>query len=123
MRERKEINIFVGDRIRMAREGAGLTQEEFGELVLIGPKNVSDIERGMAGISVSTLKRICEKMSISSDRLLFGDREFNEIDYLAERLGRLPRWQFAAVESFLNQIFCLFGVDGIALDKMLRHKT
>ena len=124
MRERKEINIFVGDRIRMAREGAGLTQEEFGELVLIGPKNVSDIERGMAGISVSTLKRICEKMSIStlkricekmsisSDRLLFGDREFNEIDYLAERLGRLPRWQFAAVESFLNQIFCLFGMLG-----------
>ena len=112
MRERKEINIFVGDRIRMAREGAGLTQEEFGELVLIGPKNVSDIERGMAGISVSTLKRICEKMSISSDRLLFGDREFNELDYLAERLGRLPRWQFAAVESFLNQIFCLFGMLG-----------
>lgn len=48
MREKKEINIQIGSAIRDARERAGLTQEQFGELVSLGTKNVSDIERGVA---------------------------------------------------------------------------
>ena len=31
MREKKEINIKVGNEIRIAREKAGLTQEQFGD--------------------------------------------------------------------------------------------
>ena len=110
MRERKEINIRMGDQIRMVREQAGLTQEQFGALVSLGPKNVSDIERGIAGISVSTLKRICERMYVSSDRILFGEREFNETDHLVERLDRLSGWDYVLLDSFLNQVFYLFGM-------------
>jgi len=77
MREKKEINIQIGSAIRDARERAGLTQEQFGELVSLGTKNVSDIERGVAGITVSTLKRICEKLSISSDSILFANETKN----------------------------------------------
>ena len=108
MREKKEINIHIGNEIRIARERAGLTQEEFGELVSLGAKNVSDIERGVAGITVSTLKRICEKLSISSDEILFGEREENDVAYLAEKLKRLPPKQFDAVEAFLAQVIALF---------------
>lgn len=74
MRDKKEINIYIGNQIRIARERAGLTQAQFGEIVSLGTKNVSDIERGVAGITVSTLKRICEKLSISSDSIIFGTR-------------------------------------------------
>lgn len=56
MRDKKEINIYIGNQIRIARERAGLTQAQFGEIVSLGTKNVSDIERGVAGITVSTLK-------------------------------------------------------------------
>ena len=70
LRAKKEINIHIGNEVRIARERAGLTQEQFGEIVSLGTKNVSDIERGVAGITVSTLKRICEKLSISSDLLI-----------------------------------------------------
>ena len=109
MREKKEINIQIGNQIRQARERAGLTQEQFGELVSLGTKNISDIERGVAGITVSTLKRICEKLSISSDSLLFGETEKNDLHDLTQRLERLPSEQFAAVEDFLNQVLQLFG--------------
>ncbi len=105
MREKKEINVLMGDQIRIAREQAGLTQEQFGALVSLGAKNVSDIERGLAGISVSTLKRICERLCVSGDRILFGERTANEIDYLTERLSRLPKWKLEVVEDFLNQTF------------------
>ena len=107
MRERKEINIFVGNQIRVARERAGLTQEQFGELVSLGPKNVSDIERGLVGISISTLKRICEKLSIPSYWVLFGDQDLNDIEYLFERAKRLPKTHFAAISPIFNQLLLL----------------
>ncbi len=38
MREKKDINIYIGNEIRIARERAGLTQEQFGEMVSLGTK-------------------------------------------------------------------------------------
>ena len=55
MRDKKEINIHIGNEIRIARERAGLTQEQFGEIVSLGTKNVSDIERGVAGITTAAI--------------------------------------------------------------------
>ena len=109
MRDKKEINIQIGNKIKAARERAGLTQQEFGELVSLGTKNVSDIERGVAGITVSTLKRICEKLSISSDFILFGDNEKNDVAYPSEKLKRLTPEQFKIIETLLNQIFKMFA--------------
>jgi len=109
MREKKEINIQIGNQIRIARERAGLTQEELGEIVSLGTKNISDIERGVAGITMSTLKRICEKLSVSSDVILFGDQGKNDVSFLADRLERLPIDQFNAVQEFLNQTFLFFA--------------
>ena len=79
MKEKKEINIYIGNEIRTAREKAGLTQAEFGEIMFLDTKNVSDIERGVTGIKIATLKRICEGLSVSSDSLLFGDQSKNDI--------------------------------------------
>lgn len=110
MPERKEINVYIGKQIRIARERADLTQEQFGEIVSLGTKNVSDIERGVVGITVSTLKRICEKLSISSDQIIFDNHEKSDVDYLADRLQRLPPEQFALVENFLNRMFELFAL-------------
>lgn len=109
MRKKKEINIQIGNQIRIARERAGLTQEQFGELVLLGTKNISDIERGVTSITVSTLKRICDKLSVSSDLILFGDAGKNDVDYLADKLARMPKEQFEAVQTFLNQTLLLFA--------------
>ena len=109
MRDKKEINIQIGNKIKAARERAGLTQQEFGELVSLGTKNVSDIERGVAGITVSTLKRICEKLSISSDFILFEKKKKNDVAYLSEKLKRLTPEQFKIIETLLNQIFKMFA--------------
>lgn len=109
MKEKKDINIQIGNGIRIARERAGLTQEQFGEIVSLGTKNVSDIERGVTGITISTLKRICEKLSISSDLIIFGDQGKNDVEYIADKLERLPPEQFAAIKTFLNQAIALFS--------------
>ena len=111
MREKKSINLQIGDAIRVARERAGLTQEQFGNLVSLGTKNVSDIERGVTGISVFTLKRICEKLYIASDLIVLGDRKEDDIQYLSDRLAYLPPDQFAVAEIFLNKLFDVIDKD------------
>ena len=51
MREKKEINIQIGEQIRLAREQAELTQEQFAERIEVSPQYISDLERGVVGIS------------------------------------------------------------------------
>ena len=109
MRDKKEINIQIGNKIKAARDRAGLTQQEFGELVSLGTKNVSDIERGVTGITVSTLKRICEKLSISSDAILFGEREQNDIDYITKQLKNLSPNHFTIIKELLDKIIETFA--------------
>ena len=64
MQDRKDINILVGANIKRERERAGLTQETFSEMIGLGPKSVSAIERGTVGVSLATLKKmlLCGKM-------------------------------------------------------------
>lgn len=110
MKEKKEINIQIGNEIRIARERAGLTQAKFGEMMSLDAKNVSDIERGVTGIKLSTLKRICEGLSVSSDTLLFGDQQINEVDYISEKLQALPHDKFLIIEGLINKLLEVFGL-------------
>ena len=109
MKEKKIINIQIGNEIRKARKRAGLTQEQFGEMMSLEKKNVSDIERGVTGITVSTLKRICEKLSISSDAILFGEREQNDIDYITKQLKNLSPNHFTIIKELLDKIIETFA--------------
>ena len=104
MREKKEINVEVGRRIRQAREAAGLTQERFAELIGVSPQNVSCVERGLAGVSLTVLRRMCEILQVSSDSLLLGADGGNDVDAIAERLRRLPPEQFRVVREVINRV-------------------
>lgn len=110
MKAKKEINVEIGGRIKRAREAAGLTQDRFAELIGMGTKNVSALERGMVGISLSSMQRICQVLSISSDSLLFGHQVKNDAQALASRLGRLSPKQFHIVSNIVNQLFEAFAL-------------
>ena len=72
MRIKKEINIQIGEQIKAAREHARLTQEQLAERIEVSPQYISDLERGVVGISIPTLKRVCTVLCVSSDQILFG---------------------------------------------------
>ena len=72
MRVKKEINIQIGEQIKTAREQAKLTQEQLAERVDVSPQYISDLERGVVGISIPTLKRVCITLGVSSDQIHFG---------------------------------------------------
>ena len=106
MKAKKEINIQIGERVRQAREQSGMTQEQFAELINKTPQFISDLERGVTGISIETLRTICEKLCISSDSILFADRRENDVTELTAKFQRMSRIQFRALEQIVNVLLC-----------------
>lgn len=115
MKEKKEINIQIGDRVKHAREQSGMTQEQFAELINKTPQFISDLERGVSGISIETLRTICEKLCISSDSILFSNRHENDITELTAKFRRMSRIQFRALEQIVNAL--LFAGTGVGGDQ------
>ena len=102
MRKITEFNVAFGNKVRIAREQAGLTREQFAELIDKSPTFLADVERGYAGVSVQTLRKICEVLNLSSDRLLWD--KLNRIS-LDERLQFLDEDYIAIIDRTIqNQI-------------------
>ena len=51
MKEKKPINLEIGQNVKQIRENAGLTQERLAELIGLGVKHLSAIECGAVGVS------------------------------------------------------------------------
>ena len=113
MQDKKQINIEIGARIKDEREKAGLTPEPFSELIGLGPKSVSAFERGTVGISFTTLKKICQVLSVSSDQILFGPREQKENDLsdLIQRLERLSSKQYNITREIVLKLLEAFSLE------------
>jgi transcriptional regulator with XRE-family HTH domain len=59
-----------GDRLRQAREGAGLTQEALARLAKIAQSDVSLMERGQMEPGLRRLTRLADALGVSTDWLL-----------------------------------------------------
>ena len=102
MREKKEINIQIGEQIRLAREQAKLTQEQFAERIEVSPQYISDLERGVVGIALSTLKRLCNTLGVASDQILFGTRTQDRGVILSNVCNVLTDEQFDSLVEIAN---------------------
>ena len=110
MKEKKNINVEIGIRVKREREKAGLTQSRLAELLDMGTKSISAIERGEAGVSPASLQNICRALSISSDRILFEREAQNASQVLIERLERLSPEQIEIASEILNKLIEAFEI-------------
>lgn len=109
MRPKKEINVQIGERIKRAREKRGLTQEQFAEEIDKTPQFVSDLERGVCGISLETLLVICDRLGVPSDRLLFPDAAENDVERIAQQLRRMTPEQLRIMEALTDALLRAAG--------------
>ena len=61
--------IGVGERLRGAREAAGISMRELARRVEVSPGHISNVERGLASLSVRSLYTIVSELQISMDSL------------------------------------------------------
>ena len=103
MRVKKDINVEIGARARKAREQANMTQERLAERLECSPQFISDMERGVVGISLSTLKKLCLTLGVSSDSILFGTEPESSLDALADRCRVLSKEQFSILTEIVEK--------------------
>ena len=114
MRKRGDDKMYnIGSNIRTARKRADLTQEELSESIGVTPQYLSDLERGLVGTSVSTLIKICSRLNVSADFILFGNGwgEDSANSTLIEKIQRLPRPKADLVESGVDLLLKAMDMD------------
>lgn len=102
-KKKKEINVQIGQQIRNAREKAKMTQEQFAEAVDVSPQYISDLERGVVGVSIPTLKRICSVLGVSSDHILFGGQYNFSIEAITDQCKSLTEEQLAILSEIVGK--------------------
>lgn len=60
----------IGKRIKIARIKADLKQDQLSEMVDVSPTHLSNIETGTTRVSLQTVIRIANALSVSADDLL-----------------------------------------------------
>lgn len=108
---RKELNVLIGANIKRERERAGFTQDQFSELLGIGSKSLSSIERGVVGVSLTTLLRICDILHISANVLLYEQTKKNDVDSIALQLTMLSAEQFEIASDVLTNLIKAFSLE------------
>ncbi len=111
MRVKKEQNIQIGERIKSAREKGKLTQEQLAERIEVSPQYVSDLERGVVGISVPTLIRLCVALGVSSDQILFDHRAQSYADTIARKCAGLSDRQLQLLMEMVDRFNEAIGLE------------
>mgnify|MGYP001031560946 FL=1 len=107
---RKELNISIGNRIRISRENAGLTQEELAEKLNLSAQFISTIERGVAVAALATIIRLCEVLNVSAEWLLRGLEATPSTDRIAAKMESLSKTQLAVVDKLTDDLLQLLEV-------------
>lgn len=107
MSQRKLLNIEIGRRIQLARERAGLTQEELSEQVNRSAQFISTIERGIAGASLETIISLCEVLNVSSEWLLRGRDASPNTNLIAAKFASLSDTQLSIIDKMTDNLIDL----------------
>ena len=77
MNTNKKVNEVLGKRIKETRKAKNITREHLAEKIDVSTRFLAEVEAGKTGVSLNTLKNLCEVLCVSSDFLL-GIEEFTE---------------------------------------------
>lgn len=96
-------NAEFGARIRALREFQHLSREALAEKANISTQFLADIESGKKGMTVFTLKKICNALSATSDSIVYGSQN-SKFSTLIAMLDRIPLEKRNDVEQILQLI-------------------
>ncbi len=101
--DKRALHTEIGLRIRAARDSAGLTQEALAESLDCTAQYISDLERGVTGISVPMLRLLCLKLGISSDSILFAGMPERDYLSLEEKCRSLTDEQYRLLAEIIGK--------------------
>lgn len=73
-------NANLGERMKKTRKKLNLTQEQFGEMTDVTSAYIGQIERNERTPSLKKLKEMAEKLGVSVEYLVVGEKTAAEVD-------------------------------------------
>jgi len=99
------LNKQIGARVRAQREYLGITREGLCDYVNISPQFLSEIERGVKGVSAETLHKLCEGLGVSADFVLMGKKSVADVSMISRTLATLDEKYIPLAEELLKTFF------------------
>lgn len=110
--ERHNLNKEIGARCQEVRLAANLTQEKLAEKLNVSTQYISDMERGVAGLSLLTMIDLSNLLSVSTDYLMKGTTEKTKfIIQIGARTLELSEKEYCILENMINTTIEAFNVN------------
>lgn len=101
---KEEINKQIGLNIRYIRKTNKMSQEKFAEKLDLSPQFISDVERGIEGISVLTAIKICNVMQCSPLVIFANTYELKDTNNNIDRITQLSDKNKDIVENIIDAL-------------------
>ena len=79
----------IGNRIQFCRKRLGYTQEQIAEKMNVSIQMISNMERGNKAIKIENLIKLSQILNVSTDYILTGKQNTNDIQSIALKLSLL----------------------------------
>ncbi len=94
----------MGKRIKKRRRELRLTQENLSEILGISVKHLSEVERGIAGLSIENLITLSTVFDVSIDFLIKGDMENSPWQSTMVLLEAVPENKVQKIKELIKNI-------------------
>ncbi len=91
----------IGQRIKKIRTEHKFTQEQVAEKLNVSCQHISDIERGLNGMSVPALMEFCRVFDVDADYILFGTATRNLNNPINTIISKMTSEQSIHAEEIL----------------------
>ena len=92
----------IGRRVRKIRQERNMTQEALAEKLNVSNQHISDIERGLNGMSIPSLIDLCIALDTDADYILFGTYTREKSNPINRIVSRMTPTQSMYAEEILT---------------------
>ncbi len=105
-------NAEIGERIKETRLKRHMTQETLAEKAgVCNPQQISNIERGLSGMSIAKFQDICRALDINADYILFGVSIHNVETILNKYIKQMSNEQVTNLLEMVKAYAKTCGID------------
>lgn len=90
------------DRIKALRKKKGITQTQLGEVLGVGQKSISMIEKGMCNPTMSQLVALSDYFKVSTDYILKGDEKIKDIEPVERNFLKIIRSDKSVYDALVD---------------------
>ena len=102
-RNRKSINIEIGQRIKERRTSLGMTRDELAHLSGYSIDFMAAVERGVSGLSAESFRAVSLALDSSVDYFIFGESN-PEFDAISKKLSLVPEDKLKYVLRIIDDV-------------------